>query len=74
MEGQIFIPNNQKFIKKIEFRPYSGIEIEFAERDKGTILYYIDDFSLYDKLISAPSVGKFWHTNIKDKFNYKRLK
>jgi len=47
------------------------LEIEFKQ--SGVYQYYHVPEIVYKNLITAPSLGKFFHYNIKDRYPYKKV-
>ena len=47
------------------------LEIEF--RDGGIYQYFNVGSNIYNKMISAPSIGSFFHKYIKGKYNWQKV-
>jgi hypothetical protein len=66
-------PVNSSTIKSVGYdEPTSNLQVEFIHG--GHYMYHGVPKQLYHQLIGAPSVGSFFHRNVKDKHKFTKLK
>lgn len=62
------------FILKDDKKITERIHVQFKDGRLHEYYDYNDMEELYKNFITAPSVGKYWHKNIKDKYQCKKLR